>query len=544
MGTRVPVRSLVARAAESEAAIPEATRIAEAVRASDGPKSCRIADALRTAPTRGAKVARAGAGRRGVTRPTRRPRRSRRSRLVARRGTARAVPAPEPTEVVAGTGVRKAVVRASGSVVKRKLALSAAAKAKKGIRHSVSAKSAIEQGNDAVSGAEDGLKRLIGAVTEAVAFAAKVIAAVAPGALTTVAVFVFGALVVLSLFMPALLVPLVASREATPSGANEFVRVAQAEYASGEADGTHHYGDPKYWRFMFGSSFVNGSVTPWCASFVSWCANECGLLETGTIPRTGYVPDYYDYYAAHPDKGSIHVGNEGYVPRPGDLMLYGRNHVGIVTEVEEDGSFWTTEGNASNSVARRHHARSGSTYTGTGLTGTPAYVTPTWPQGWGATVTIPATCSGTCPIHGRYEEIGVGTYATREWDLASYDFAGGSTQSRVERLWESSGSVTDELGFNTLDGRYLVACTSVFGEVGDWITFTFDDGTTLECVKVDAKSETVSPWDSHPANEWGHAHGANVLEFCGSGAIGDNPYVALGLDGHRVVGATNHGSVL
>ena len=132
----------------------------------------------------------------------------------------------------------------------------------------------------------------------------------------------------------------------------------------------------------------------------------------------------------------------------------------------------------------------------------------------------------------------------REWDLAENSFAAGTAQARVQALWRSAGSVTDAAGFNTLDGCYLIACTSAFGDVGDRITFYFDDGTAIECVKVDAKAESVAAHDGHPATRWGHAHDANVLEFCGTDAIGDDPYLALGLDGRRVVSATNHGSIL
>lgn len=35
-----------------------------------------------------------------------------------------------------------------------------------------------------------------------------------------------------------------------------------------------------YWRWYGFDDRVE-----WCASFVSWCANECGYIEKGTIPK-------------------------------------------------------------------------------------------------------------------------------------------------------------------------------------------------------------------------------------------------------------------
>ena len=38
-------------------------------------------------------------------------------------------------------------------------------------------------------------------------------------------------------------------------------------------------GDP-YWSW-----YGFGSRVEWCACFVSWCANECGYIDTGVIPK-------------------------------------------------------------------------------------------------------------------------------------------------------------------------------------------------------------------------------------------------------------------
>ena len=43
-------------------------------------------------------------------------------------------------------------------------------------------------------------------------------------------------------------------------------------------------GEP-YWRWYGFDSHVN-----WCASFVSWCADQCGYIESGIIPKFSYCP--------------------------------------------------------------------------------------------------------------------------------------------------------------------------------------------------------------------------------------------------------------
>lgn len=39
-------------------------------------------------------------------------------------------------------------------------------------------------------------------------------------------------------------------------------------------------GSQPYWSWYGFNSRVE-----WCACFVSWCANECGYIETGVIPK-------------------------------------------------------------------------------------------------------------------------------------------------------------------------------------------------------------------------------------------------------------------
>ena len=145
---------------------------------------------------------------------------------------------------------------------------------------------------------------------------------------------------------------------------------------------------------------------------------------------------------------------------------------------------------------------------------------------------------------------GLGTFGTREFDLSTsktsnggypYGFPASSTQRKVQNQWIDAGAVHDEKGFCTLGGRYLIACTSTFGQVGDMVDFYMNDGTIVKCVIIDEKSQKYTAWDHNPANKWGHNNGKCIIEFCGTKAIGDNPYYTLGLKGKNVVKAVNGG---
>ena len=138
---------------------------------------------------------------------------------------------------------------------------------------------------------------------------------------------------------------------------------------------------------------------------------------------------------------------------------------------------------------------------------------------------------------------GCGWYATREWDLKYYDCAVGSNQYKVDQLWHKEGT-EDAQGFQKLDGRYLIACTRTFGEVGDKIDFVMSDGTVLKCIIYDNKSQEKTFYDQNPADKWGHRHGAVVMEFVGTAALESNPYKNLGLQKEHTVKAIRYDNIL
>ncbi|WP_347707443.1 CHAP domain-containing protein [Colidextribacter sp. OB.20] len=117
-------------------------------------------------------------------------------------------------------------------------------------------------------------------------------------------------------------------------------------------------GGQPYWSWYGFNSRVE-----WCACFVSWCANECGYLDAGVIPRTAGCISGSDWFK---DRGLWQ--DNSYEPRPGDIIYFDWNnkgssgpqdgladHVGIVEKVE-NGLVYTVEGNSGDSCRENRYA--------------------------------------------------------------------------------------------------------------------------------------------------------------------------------------------
>lgn len=114
-------------------------------------------------------------------------------------------------------------------------------------------------------------------------------------------------------------------------------------------------GGEQYWTWYGYTGHVD-----WCCIFVSWCADQCGMLESRAVPRfasTGIGVGFYK------DKDMWVSGNT--VPEPGWLVFFdwddkehGQNglaeHVGIVEKVEGN-MVYTIEGNVSDECRRCHY---------------------------------------------------------------------------------------------------------------------------------------------------------------------------------------------
>ena len=120
-------------------------------------------------------------------------------------------------------------------------------------------------------------------------------------------------------------------------GSDDIVAVALSQVGN--------VGGEPYWSW-----YGFGSRVAWCACFVSWCADQCGYIESGVMPKFSYCDAGIAWF-----KSRGQWQSRGYCPSPGDIIFFDWNnngvadHVGIVESC--DGSYvYTIEGNANDAV--------------------------------------------------------------------------------------------------------------------------------------------------------------------------------------------------
>lgn len=129
------------------------------------------------------------------------------------------------------------------------------------------------------------------------------------------------------------------------NGSSDIVAVAQSQVGN--------VGGQPYWSWYGFESRVE-----WCATFVSWCANECGYITNGIIPK--FAACESEGVAWFQACGLWQSG--GYTPKPGDIIFFDwadkhdghADHVGIVKSVE-NGRVYTIEGNSNDSCKERNY---------------------------------------------------------------------------------------------------------------------------------------------------------------------------------------------
>lgn len=110
-------------------------------------------------------------------------------------------------------------------------------------------------------------------------------------------------------------------------------------------------GGQPYWSW-----YGFGGRVEWCACFVSWCADQCGYLERGIIPKFSLCSDGVDWF-----KKNGQWQNKNYEPQTGDLIFFdwGNNgtidHVGIVEKCE-NGRVYTVEGNSGDACKQQSYS--------------------------------------------------------------------------------------------------------------------------------------------------------------------------------------------
>lgn len=98
-----------------------------------------------------------------------------------------------------------------------------------------------------------------------------------------------------------------------------------------------------------------GMDANWCAMFVSYCADKCGFIEKGIMPKTASVATSKQWYI---NNNLYHDAASGYVPKAGDIIIFGNgmSHTGIVTGYNPETKKLTTiEGNSGRSSTTPYH---------------------------------------------------------------------------------------------------------------------------------------------------------------------------------------------
>jgi hypothetical protein len=135
------------------------------------------------------------------------------------------------------------------------------------------------------------------------------------------------------------------------SAAARMVALAQAEVGVAEQPpGSNN--SPRIAQYRAATAGAPGPG-PWCAYFTSWLARSAGVPVGEHGQGFGSVDALYAWAQR---SGRAVPASSGQNPRPGDLIVWDE-HIGIVESVRPDGSIQTIEGNSSDRVSRRVHAK-------------------------------------------------------------------------------------------------------------------------------------------------------------------------------------------
>ncbi len=87
---------------------------------------------------------------------------------------------------------------------------------------------------------------------------------------------------------------------------------------------------------------------PWCAYFASWASRQAGVPLGANGEGLGSVGQIWEWAQS---SGRAIPNGPGVTPQPGDLIVFGDQHVGIVRDVLPNGQIQTIEGNYENKVS-------------------------------------------------------------------------------------------------------------------------------------------------------------------------------------------------
>lgn len=141
-------------------------------------------------------------------------------------------------------------------------------------------------------------------------------------------------------------------------GNDQIVWIAKAQLGN--------EGGQKFWSW-YG---FQGRVE-WCACFVSWCADQSGLISSGSVLKFSYCPTGAEWF-----KSQWKWQDRGYTPTPGNIIFFDwatnggpggtSDHVGIVEKCE-NGVVYTIEGNSGDAVRQKSYDVNSSSIMGYGI---------------------------------------------------------------------------------------------------------------------------------------------------------------------------------
>ena len=141
----------------------------------------------------------------------------------------------------------------------------------------------------------------------------------------------------------------------TPEDGDAIVDVALSQVGN--------VGGEPYWSWYGFSNHVE-----WCACFVSWCADQCGYLDSGTYPKFSGCVFGMQWFQ---QRGLWLDGSAE--PAPGMLIFFDwatqdgvPDHVGIVEKVE-NGMVHTVEGNSRDMCRQKQYSLGNSVILGYGM---------------------------------------------------------------------------------------------------------------------------------------------------------------------------------
>ena len=125
-------------------------------------------------------------------------------------------------------------------------------------------------------------------------------------------------------------------------GSQQIVSVAMGQIGNS--------GGQKFWSWYGFDSHVE-----WCACFVSWCADQSGLIASRNVPKFSLCSDGVTWF-----QGKNKWQSGGTTPSAGMIIFFDWDHDGIsdhvgIVEKCEGGRVYTIEGNSSDQVRQRNY---------------------------------------------------------------------------------------------------------------------------------------------------------------------------------------------